>query len=121
MNGNCTLIPRAVVQKLGNLDKSFRHNFGDFDYGLRAKASGFAIYMTAGFVGACSDNSFAGTWRDENASLAVRWAHLNSPKGCPWPEWPIFAKRHLGPFWFLYAVSPFARVIWGSLLAGKLR
>ena len=120
MNGNCTLIPRAVVQKLGNLDKSFRHNFGDFDYGLRAKASGFAIYMTPGFVGACSDNSMVGTWRDANASLAVRWSHLNSPKGCPWPEWTLFAKRHLGPFWFLYAISPSARVICGSLLAGKI-
>ena len=121
MNGNCTLIPRVVANKLGNLDKRFRHNFGDVDYGLRAKAHGFAIYMTPGFVGACSENTIAGTWRDTTASLAVRWSHINSPKGCPWPEWPLFAKRHLGPFWFLYAISPFARVICGSLLAGRFR
>jgi GT2 family glycosyltransferase len=121
MNGNCTLIPRVVAKKLGNLDKSFHHNFGDLDYGLRAKANGFDIYMARGFVGACSENSIAGTWRDPNASLPVRWSYINSPKGCPWPEWPLFAKRHLGPLWFIYAVSPYARVILQSILNRKLR
>jgi GT2 family glycosyltransferase len=121
MNGNCTLIPRVVAKKLGNLDKRFHHNFGDLDYGLRAKANGFHIYMARGFVGACSENSIAGTWRDPNASLPVRWSYINSPKGCPWPEWPLFAKRHLGPLWFIYAVSPYARVILQSVLNRRLR
>jgi GT2 family glycosyltransferase len=121
MNGNCTLIPRAVVKKLGNLDKRFHHNFGDLDYGLRAKANGFAIYMAPGFVGACSENTVAGTWRDPDASFQVRWSHILSPKGCPWPEWPLFAKRHLGPLWFVYAVSPYVRVILQSLFNRRLK
>jgi GT2 family glycosyltransferase len=121
MNGNCTLIPRLVAQKIGNLDESFCHNFGDLDYGLRAKAQGFSIFMAPGFVGECSENPIAGTWRDTGASLPVRWSQLNSPKGCPWPEWPLFAKRHLGPLWYLYAVSPFVRVILQSILNGRLR
>ncbi|MGD0734808.1 MAG: glycosyltransferase family 2 protein [Terracidiphilus sp.] len=121
MNGNCTLIPGPVAQAIGNLDKSFHHNLGDVDYGLRAKAQGFAIYMASGFVGECRDNTDAGTWRDRNAGFRRRWSHLNSPKGCPWPEWRLFAKRHLGPLWFLYAVSPFTRVILQSALRGRLR
>jgi GT2 family glycosyltransferase len=121
MNGNCTLIPRSVTQKLGNLDIRFQHNFGDVDYGLRAKAQGFAIYMSPGYVGACKENTELGTWRDRNASFSKRWSHLNSPKGCPWPEWLLFSRRHLGPLWFLYAVSPYARVILESVLTGRLR
>jgi GT2 family glycosyltransferase len=119
MNGNCTLIPRGVAQRIGNLDNAFHHNLGDVDYGLRAKAQGFAIYMAPGFVAECRNDPDTGTWRDSNAGFRRRWAHLNSPKGCPWPEWPLFAKRHLGPLWFLYAVSPFAKVILQSALKAK--
>ena len=36
-NGNCVLVPRFVFQKIGNLDYYFRHSYGDFEYGLRAK------------------------------------------------------------------------------------
>jgi GT2 family glycosyltransferase len=121
MNANCTLIPRVVAQRIGNLDKAFQHRFGDVDYGLRAKAQGFAIYMAPGFVAECREDAETGTWRDRNAGFRTRWAYLNSPKGCPWPEWVLFAKRHLGPLWFLYAVSPFAKVILQSVLSGRLR
>lgn len=37
-NGNVVLIPRFVYDLLGNLDYNFRHAYGDFDYGLRAKS-----------------------------------------------------------------------------------
>ena len=45
VNGNCTLIPRSVAQKVGNLDPAFRHAIGDFDYGFRARKAGFEIYV----------------------------------------------------------------------------
>jgi len=118
MNGNCTLIPRAVAQSVGNLDISFHHNFGDLDYGLRAKARGLGIYMAPGFVGECNENSRVATWKDPQAGFSVRWAHLTSPKGCPWSEWSVFSRRHLGPLWFLYAVSPYVKVILQSAVKG---
>ena len=34
-NGNATLISRAVVQRIGNIDPAFVQQMGDFDYGLR--------------------------------------------------------------------------------------
>lgn len=110
MNGNCTLIPRAAVQRIGNLDRRFRHNFGDLDYGLRAKAQGIAIFAAPGFVGECSRNTDAGTWKDQTADLKVRWTRMHSPKGCPWHEWSYFTRRHLGRFWFLSAISPYVMV-----------
>jgi GT2 family glycosyltransferase len=45
MNGNCVFIPRTIANAVGNLDKSFSHGLGDFDYGLRASNLGFSIMV----------------------------------------------------------------------------
>jgi GT2 family glycosyltransferase len=120
MNGNCTLVPREIASIIGNLDYQFNHNFGDIDYGLRARASGFSIYMAPGFIGSCSENTDRGTWKDRNIGLRKRWSLLNSPKGCPWAEWSIFTKRHLGRTWILYALSPYVKVVFQSIIKGRL-
>ena len=116
MNGNCTLIPREIVRTLGNLDPAFTHSFGDMDYGFRARRAGFSVYITPSYLGSCADNSKAGTWRDASASLGTRWKHLSSRKGSPFREWSIYCRRHLGPLWPLYAVSPYVKVITSSVL-----
>ncbi len=111
MNGNCTLIPRQVTEAVGNLDAAFQHSFGDMDYGFRAGAAGFSVYVAPGFVGSCSDNSQQGTWRDSRAGFKKRWQHLTSPKGSPFGEWRLYCKRHLGVLWPLYTVSPYVKTI----------
>ena len=109
MNGNCTLIPRAVAEAVGNLDAGFHHSFGDFDYGFRARAAGFGIYVAPGYFGICSDNPRERTWRDRSASFRQRWRHLNSAKGSPLPEWSMYCRRHLGSLWPIYAASPYVK------------
>ena len=111
MNGNCTLIPRRVAEKVGNLDPAFHHSFGDMDYGFRARAAGFGVYVGPGFFGSCIDNAQAGTWRDRTAPFAKRWRHLNSPKGSPLAEWSLYCRRHLGALWPLYTVSPYVKTL----------
>ena len=111
MNGNCTLIPDRVAQVVGNLDSAFQHSFGDLDYGFRARTAGFPIYVAPDFLGECSDNSRAGTWRDRDASLRKRWTHLTSAKGSPPAEWALYCCRHLGVLWPLYALSPYVKTL----------
>ena len=53
MHGNCVLLPRGVVERVGNLDPAYRHALGDFDYGLRARAAGCSVWMAPGTVGTC--------------------------------------------------------------------
>jgi GT2 family glycosyltransferase len=113
MNGNCTLIPKAVAARLGNLDAGFRHGCGDFDYGFRARKAGFEIYVIPGYVGICAENSVAGTWRDRTAPLLIRWRNLVSPKGLPFMEWMLYTRRHCGLLWPLYTVSPYLKTIFG--------
>lgn len=114
MNGNCTLIPHRIAQAVGNLDPAFQHSFGDLDYGFRVRTAGFHILVAPGFVATCSDNSKSGTWRDSNASLRKRWAHLTSAKGSPFAEWCLYCQRHLGWMWPLYTVSPYLKTLLSS-------
>ena len=116
MNGNCTLIPRKIVSALGNLDVAFTHSFGDTDYGFRARSAGFSIYIAPGYLGSCSHNTRLGTWRDRSASFRRRWRNLNSAKGSPFPEWSVYCRRHLGPLWPLYVISPYVKTVASSVL-----
>jgi GT2 family glycosyltransferase len=111
MNGNFTLIPATVANRLGNLDGAFRHQLADFDYGLRALKAGIPIVLAPMYFGYCSDNSMDGTWRDRSRSLVQRWRHLMSPKGAPLREWLLYTRRHFGWRWPLYALSPYVKTL----------
>jgi len=120
MNGNCTLIPRAVAAVVGNIDPHYHHSFGDLDYGLRATAAGFAVYVVPGYIGTCSENNYDGSWMDERLPLRRRWKLMQSPKGSSWREWSYFSRQHLGPLWPVYATSPYIRLVLKCLVRGKI-
>ncbi len=107
MNGNCVLIPRAVVEKNGNLDVNFTHSMGDLDYGLRAKKEGCQIVIAPGYYGVCAGNNGAGLWVDNQMPLLVRWKKLLVPKGLPINEWMVFSCRHKGHSWVFVWLSPY--------------
>lgn len=111
MNGNCTLIPHAVVEKVGNIDPALTHRRGDFDYGLRARQLGCSIWVATGYVGTCSRNPIGGTWMDAKLPLSVRLKKLKHPKELAPSEWKLYAKRHGGPLWFLYWLSPYVSLL----------
>ena len=111
MNGNFTLVPASIARVIGNLDKTFRHQFGDLDYGLRARQKGIAVVIAPGYFGECSDNSIERTWRDLSLPRRKRWAHLFSPKGAPFDEWLLFTYRHFGWRWPFYALSPYVKTL----------
>ncbi len=113
MYGNCVLIPRSVAQKVGNLDPAFIHSLGDLDYGLRARKLGCSVWVAPGFIGTCSKNSVQGSWVDTNLPIGDRLRKALQPKGFPIRAWTVFARRHSGPFWFLYWFLPYLRAVIG--------
>lgn len=121
MNGNFALIPKEIAEVVGNIEKGFRHQFGDFDYGLRAKMAGFEVVVAPGYIGECPTNSNVQTWRDPSASFAQRWKSLMSPKGVPVRDWLLYTRRHLGWRWFYYAVSPYLKTITSSVFSKKAK
>ena len=121
MNGNFVLIPKEITKVLGNIEKGFTQQFGDFDYGLRAQRAGFKVAIAPGYSGECRDNSRVGTFRDASLPFKARWKNLLSPKGTPLPDWWIFTTRHFGWRWPLYFASPFLKTLTLGLLPQRLR
>lgn len=97
VNGNCVLVPKRVYKKLGNLDWSFRHAIGDFDYSLRAIRAGFKNYMAAEYVGICEANPTLPKWCLKETPIKKRFSLLYSPLGYAEPiPFFIYEKRHFG-------------------------
>jgi GT2 family glycosyltransferase len=111
--GNCILIPHTVAQAVGNIDCAFRHTLGDLDYGLRAKALGFSSWIAPKPIATCSRNSVSGSWADPKLSAWQRLQKATQIKAFPIRSWTVFAKRHSGPFWFLYWFLPYIRAVMG--------
>lgn len=112
MNGNIALIPRAVVQRVGNIDPAFRQKMGDYDYGLRARAAGCSVWVAPGTIGTCASHPERRTGerplRDELRRL---WSVKELPPG----PWAVYARRWGGRLWPLRWLSPYVRR--GALLA----
>jgi GT2 family glycosyltransferase len=118
MNGNCVLIPRSVVQRVGNLDSKFHHYIGDYDYGLRAKQQNCSVWIAPGYVGTCAMNP---AYQRKAYSKVTRKQikELSQPKGITlggvilysFQEWFVFTKRHGGPFWLFYWLLPYRRLL----------
>ena len=107
INGNCVLIPRAVVDRIGNIDAVFQQSMGDLDYGLRAIKNGCQIQIAPGYYGTCASNDHSGLWADGSLPLYSRWKKLLGPKGFPVKAWGVFTYRHKGHLWFLSWLAPY--------------
>lgn len=129
INGNCVLIPRAVVQVVGNLEPAFTHYAGDWDYGLRAQRQGCTVWVASGHVGTCSQNYKPGSEADSSVAFGEGIKKIGQPKGLPvkeqvlhpfW-EWKIFAQRHGGLLWPIYWLIPYRRLLGISLISGSVK
>lgn len=103
VNGNLCLISAAAVKDIGILSDRYTHSMGDFDYSVRLRKAGFALFVAPGFVGVCQKNPLRGSIFDDDIPIRQRLAMMQNPVFCP-PinEWLWFLRQHAGPFWFLF-------------------
>jgi GT2 family glycosyltransferase len=113
MFGNCVLIPRVVVKKVGNIDGAFIHSLGDLDYGLRARKNGCSVWVAPGYIGTCSKNSIRNSWVDPKLPVTERLKKAVQIKAFPLKPWTEFCRRHSGFFWIIYWCLPYLRAIVG--------
>ncbi len=98
-NGNVVLVSRNAFRQLGNLSPEYRHSFGDFDYGFRARQKSIPVWLTAGYVAECPRNGIP-AWRDANRSLTQRWKSFQDPKRITAKELRNFQKVKGRGFWW---------------------
>lgn len=112
MTGNCVLIPRAVAERVGNLDWEFEHGLGDYDYGLRAQKLGVSLWAL-GVIGECKSHAFID---QSKRNLSARLSWMMARNQLPPRSWARFARRHAGFAWPLYFVWPYVKIAIGPLL-----
>lgn len=95
-NGNIVLIPNFIFQKVGFLDKRFRHALGDFDFGMRARKLGYVHLSSPEYFGICERHEKEPQWRNPDLSLKKRFKNLYSPLGKNPMEAFISDHRHHG-------------------------
>ncbi len=105
INGNCVLIPKSTMERLGGLDEHFTHSFGDIDLGLRASKFKIPIWVAPGYVGLCDDNKPP----SKDRPFSQKWKALWSPKGLPPLEQLYFSRKHGGFFWPYFWLSSIVR------------
>jgi GT2 family glycosyltransferase len=105
-NGNATLISRAVVQRIGNIDPAFVQQMGDFDYGLRARAAGCSVWVAPGTVGTCASHPER---RTDEQPLWEELRRLWSRKQLKPGPWAVYCRRWAGRLWPMYWLSPYVR------------
>lgn len=81
MNGNAVLLPQSVFCKIGMLDPVFRHSYGDWEYGYRARRCGIKLFLTPTYVGECDRHDYLEKCFDPCTPLNERWRYLLSPLG----------------------------------------
>lgn len=108
-NGNIVLVPHAVVDRIGINDGHFFHNFGDFDYGLRATAAGIRVMLLPGTLGHCAGNPAKSRrgYGSPELSLAEQWRKVNTHHGLPFASWWRLTRRHSGAWWPLHFLIPY--------------
>lgn len=124
LNGNCVLIPRSVFQLVGNLDPVFKHYAADHDYGFRAWQKGCQLFIPPGYVGTCPPNPHGSRSKAKNLKFDQQLQQVDQPKGLslqdvtlqPFDEWKVYTQRHAGPFWPIFWLLPYRRLVWLSLL-----
>jgi GT2 family glycosyltransferase len=109
MNGNIVLIPHSVYNEVGNLDFTYSHSMGDFDYGYRARKAGCTLVVAPGFLGTCSRNST--DWQSNARSLIQKFRKKLSKKELPFNDWKTFCLRNGGILWPLWTITPYVRFL----------
>lgn len=104
LNGNLVLVPRAVMERVGSIDPGFRQQWGDQDYGLRARAAGCTVWVAPGTLGTCARNPSPVYGR---RPVIQELRGLGDVKALPPRDWARFTRRWAGPAWPVLWASPY--------------
>ncbi|MGD0167863.1 MAG: glycosyltransferase family 2 protein [Gaiellaceae bacterium] len=109
LNGNAVLVAQAAASRIGPIDGQFAHSSTDFDYGLRAGKTGIRVLVAPGTVGTCPRDQQVLPWLDRSISVRERSRLLFGRKGFPPRSSARFLRRHGGPIWPLFWLSPYVK------------
>lgn len=109
VHGNLLLVPKCTYVRLAGIDGGFAHAYADLDYGLRLRAIGGHCLLAPSVLGQCEANDMP-TVASTDASLFSKWRQMNDRKRSPIRSQIRYLKRHGGAAWFVFLVTPYAKI-----------
>ena len=112
-NGNFVIVPREVTQLIGLNDPAYHHNFGDVDYGLRARKAGIDVLLLPGTIGTCERNmlKYEQGYGSPSLSIFEQWRKVNSHHGLPPRSWFRLTRRHSGLYFPIHFLAPYRHLV----------
>ncbi|MFI8288289.1 glycosyltransferase family 2 protein [Streptomyces sp. NPDC085614] len=110
-NGNVVLLPRAVRERVGDVDRVFPHGMGDYDHGFRARRAGVRLYVAPRHVGLCESNPPLTGSREPGIGVRAALRRVTSQRELPPRQWWTYCLRHTWPWAPLLMVSPYLRTV----------
>ncbi|MEV3853946.1 glycosyltransferase [Streptomyces sp. NPDC050095] len=110
-NGNAVLLPWAVRERVGDIDKVFKHGMGDYDHGHRARAAGVAAYVAPRHVGECPANPVLRGSREPGIGVREALRRRVSQRELPVRQWWVYCWRHAGVRAPVLMVSPYVMTV----------
>ncbi|MYW68771.1 glycosyltransferase [Streptomyces sp. SID8379] len=95
-NGNAVLLPWAVRERVGDIDKVFRNGMGDYDHGFRARRAGIAAYVAPRHVGDCPADPVLRGSREPGIGVREALRRRVSQRELPVRQWWVYCLRHTG-------------------------
>jgi GT2 family glycosyltransferase len=118
VNGNVLLVPRKTYLLAGGIDGRFAHAYADMDYSLRLRRAGGENVLIPGHVGTCVRDHGSNVSLDPSLPFSVRWRFFHSRKGTPLGSQVRYLSRHGGPFWPIFLLPPYVRLLVGRPFPG---
>jgi GT2 family glycosyltransferase len=111
--GNFVIVPQEVTQLIGLNDPAYHHNFGDVDYGLRARKAGIDVLLLPGTVGVCERNArkYEYGYGSPTLSIFEQWRKVNSHHGLPPRNWFRFTTRHSGFYFPIHFLAAYRHLV----------
>ncbi|MEB3966157.1 glycosyltransferase [Streptomyces kunmingensis] len=123
-DGDVVLLPWAVRERVGDIDKVFRHGMGDYDHGFRARRAGVAAYVAPRPVGdrhAGERPAGRAPYGSREPGIGVREAlrrRASQPELPVW-QWWVYCWRHTGVRAPVLMVAPYVVTVARALAAGR--
>ncbi len=113
VHGNVVLVPRETYLLARGIDGGFAHAYADMDYSLRLRHAGGENVLIPGHVGTCVRDDRAKVSLDPSLPFSVRWRYFHGRKGSPVGSQVRYLHRHGGPFWPIFLLPPYVRLLAG--------
>lgn len=110
MHGNCVLIHRSVVDRIGIMDPYYAHGIGDADYGYMASRNGCDIWLTNFPAGVCEANLAYKELYRKDWSMKQRWQFITGRKQRPIKDWWHFTIKNGGPLGIVRFMIGYAKI-----------